>query len=149
MIHDAEKVLALIERLYVQEAYNEGHVDALDEILAPDFVSYSPLTGATSGLAAYKESILGLRFAYPDLHKVTNEMTLDAQNGQLFTRWTLAGTGGDSTDEAGMPVPGRRIEFTGMKLAHIKDGKMIDEWLYFDTLDLLRQMGQVPEAEAV
>lgn len=149
MIQDGEKFLAAIERLYVEEAWNAGHVDALDDILAPGFVSYSPLTGTTSGLAAYKESILGLRHGYPDLHKVTTDMVLDPQRERLFTRWTLSGTGPGTTDEAGMPLPGRRIAFTGMKLAHIKDGLLVDEFLYFDTLDVLRQMGQIPEEEAV
>lgn len=147
MTQDAAAFLAEFERLYVHEAWNEGRVDALDDILAPDFVSHSPLTGTTSGLAAYKESILGLRYGYPDLHKETIDMTFDPKHGRLFTRWTLSGTSQAGTDEAGMPVPARPIAFTGMKLTHVIDGRAIDEWLYFDTLDVLRQMGRIPEQE--
>ena len=136
MILDAQQYIARVDKI-VDEAWSTGNVAPLDGVLAADFVSYSPLTGATIGLEAYKQSILGLRQAYPDMvHNIT-ESALDPAHKLLFSRWTLSGTG-----EQGL------IEFTGMALTRIKDGRWVEQWLYFDTLDVLRQMGQIPEAEA-
>ena len=136
MILDPEEYIAQVERIN-DEAWNTGEVALLDALLVPEFASYSPLTGATVGREAYEESILGLRQAYSDLQHKSMESALDPAHELLFSRWTLSGTGAQGP-----------IEFTGMSLTRIRDGRWVEKLLYFDTLDVLRQMGQIPEAEA-
>ncbi|MBV7328571.1 ester cyclase [Chloroflexi bacterium TSY] len=44
----------------------------------------------------------------------------------------------------GIAPTGKPITFSGIWLAHLTNGKLKEQWVYFDALDLLRQVGAVP-----
>ncbi|OLY94124.1 conserved hypothetical protein, steroid delta-isomerase-related [Cnuella takakiae] len=50
----------------------------------------------------------------------------------------------------GIPASGRTVEVPFMMMYHIEDGKIVQHWLFADTMDLLTQMGMMkrPEAQA-
>ena len=68
---------AILDRFNV--ALNEGNLDAVDVIFAPDFVGHSPLSPEPiQGPSGYKAFLATMVAAMPDLH---------------FPRWTLIADG--------------------------------------------------------
>ncbi|MGO9276060.1 MAG: ester cyclase [Streptosporangiaceae bacterium] len=44
----------------------------------------------------------------------------------------------------GTAPTGKSVYVDGQLLSHIVDGKFVEEWVHWDTLGLLRQIGAVP-----
>lgn len=57
------------------------------------------------------------------------------------TRWSLRGTHGEPRE--GVPPTGKQVYTEGQLLSRIVDGKFVEEWVHWDTLGLLRQIGAV------
>jgi predicted ester cyclase len=138
----AENVAA--SRRLIEEAFNQGNLDVIDEIVAADFVDHDPMVGDQDAEGA-KQSIGGYRQAFPDLH-CTIEEIIDAGDKVIY-RWSANGTfengimGLEPTHEKGDPVRGITIDrFEGDKVA--------ESWSEWDTLTFMRGLGAVPEAAA-
>jgi hypothetical protein len=43
------------------------------------------------------------------------------------------------------PPTGSRFEVTGITIEQFSDGKIVEDWTSFDTLDMVQQLGLVPE----
>ena len=61
-----EESIKLVRRMY-DEAWNEGKLDVVDEICAPDYVGEGPY-GDEHGPESVKSGILTRRQAFPDIH---------------------------------------------------------------------------------
>jgi predicted ester cyclase len=44
----------------------------------------------------------------------------------------------------GVVPTGREITFAGVWLTHLRGGKIKEQWVYFDALGLLQQVGAIP-----
>jgi len=63
-----EENKALARRL-IEEAWNQGNLAVVDELLAPDHVPHHSLIGQQPpSCELYKQFILRTRAAFPDLH---------------------------------------------------------------------------------
>jgi steroid delta-isomerase-like uncharacterized protein len=130
-----------VSRRLIEEAFNQGKYDVIDELVAPTFVNHDPLTGDTKGPEGTREVIEGYRSAFPDL-KVTIEDQL-AERDLVATRWTAKGT--HKGELLGIAPTGKEATVTGLTIDRIKDGKIVESWNNWDTLGMLRQLGIVPE----
>ena len=132
-----EKVRRLLE-----EAYGEGKVEVVDEVLHSDFVCYDPNSesGEIRGAEAVKGEIEYFRNA--GLTFIVEDQI--AEGDKVVTRWTAAGTHqGEFFD---VTPTGKRIEMTGINMDHFDEsGKLVEEWPEYDLLGTLRQLGAVPE----
>ena len=132
-------------RRLIEEAFNRGSVEVIDEICADNFVDHDALMG-DQDVAAAKQTIAGYREAFPDIHITIDDIF--AADDKVIYRWTGEGTfenemmGLEPTHEKGDPVRGVTIDrFEGDKVA--------ESWTHFDTLTLMRNVGAIPEqAEA-
>ena len=50
----------------------------------------------------------------------------------MASRWVLTGTN-----------RGRQVRAWGITLSHLRDGRIVEDWSGFDSLDLVRQLGVV------
>ena len=129
-------------RRLIDEAFNKGTLDVIDEICAEGFVDHDTMMG-DQDVAAAKQTIAGYREAFPDIH-ITIEDIFDVDDKVVY-RWTGQGTfenemmGLQPTHEMGDPVMGITID-------RFEDGKVAESWTHFDTLTLMRNVGAVAEA---
>jgi steroid delta-isomerase-like uncharacterized protein len=130
-----------VSRRLIEEAFNQGTYDVIDELVAPTYVNHDPFTGDTMGLEGTREVIEGYRSAFPDL-KVTIEDQL-AERDLVATRWTAKGT--HKGELLGIAPTGKEATVTGLTIDRIKDGKIVESWNNWDTLGMMRQLGLVPE----
>jgi steroid delta-isomerase-like uncharacterized protein len=130
-----------VSRRLVEEAFNQGKLDVIEDLVAPTLVSHDPLTGDTKGPDGTREVIEGYRSAFPDL-KITIEDQL-AERDLVATRWTAKGT--HKGELLGIAPTGKESTVTGLTIDKIKDGKIVESWNNWDALGMLRQLGIVPE----
>jgi steroid delta-isomerase-like uncharacterized protein len=130
-----------IARRLLEEAFNSGNLDVVDELLAPEFVNYDAvLPEPATGIDAAKASIGGYRAAFPDL-RITLEQQV-AEGELVATRWTARGT--HQGELFGMTPTGKQATVTGITIDRIVDGRFVESWTNWDTLGLMQQLGAVP-----
>jgi steroid delta-isomerase-like uncharacterized protein len=130
-----------IARRAFEEAWNGGDLAVLDELVAPGSVVHDPGTpGRAGGPEGEREAIQLYRAAFPDLH-FTLEAVL-AEDNTATVRWTARGT--HRGDLPGIPATGRAAEVTGISVIRVAGGKIVEEWISWDALGLLQQLGVIP-----
>jgi predicted ester cyclase len=65
-----------------------------------------------------------------------------AEGDMVETHWSLRGTHGGELE--GTAHTGKSVYVDGQLLSRIVDCKFVEEWVHWDTLGLLRQIGTVP-----
>ena len=117
---------------------SQGNLDALDEIVAPDYVLHPEEVRGADGLKAmvegYRDALSGLR------------VTIDQQfteGDYVATRFTVRGT--HDGDLMGAPPTGKDVAFTGITISRCEDGRIAEEWEITDTVGLLGQIGALPQ----
>jgi predicted ester cyclase len=82
------------------------------------------------GLEGVRQSVELYRSIFPDLEiKVEQQVVED---DRVASRWTAKGTN-----------RGRAVQLRGITISRFEDGKIVEDWGYSDTVDLLRQLGPV------
>jgi steroid delta-isomerase-like uncharacterized protein len=133
-----------LSRRLVAEAWNQGKIEVVDEIVADDFVLHEPTAPERRNRDDYKQWIAESRMAFPDLQITVDDELVDGQ--QIVTRWTVRGTHqGNLVQPTGaIPPTGRQIKFTGITIARYANGKLVEGWQEGDTLGLMTQLGIIP-----
>jgi steroid delta-isomerase-like uncharacterized protein len=127
------------------EAFNQGRVEVIDEVISADFVDHSQLApGMPSGREGVKALVKALRSAFPDF-KVTIERQI--AEGDLVVHH-ISATGTMKGDFAGMPASGKRASWEAIHISRFANGKAVEHWSVQDQLGMLQQLGFVPMPEA-
>src|SRR5215212_7080522 len=123
------------------DVFEEGNIDLLDELLAPDYVNHTP---ATPDLPTGPEGVKGVvsmfRGGMPDLRVMVEDMI--AEGDKVATRYTLEGT--HEGELFGIPPTGQRLSIKSMTVERVSEGKIRDHWRVTDNLDMMQQLGVVP-----
>jgi steroid delta-isomerase-like uncharacterized protein len=132
-------------RRLMEEAFGQGKIEVLDEVLRSDFVCYDPNSESVEirGAETMKGEIEYFRQAVPDLTYTVEDQV--AEGDEVVTRWRASGT--HQGEFFGVAGSGNRIEMSGIQIDRFDEsGKMIEEWPEYDLLGAMRQMGAIPEA---
>ncbi len=122
------------------EVVNKGDIDALDELVAADFVDHDPAPDQGPGLAGFKDFWTTFRAAFPDLSVAVDHLVADNENIALAYR----ATGTQDGPFMGIKPTGKAIDVRGMQIARFSDGRMVERWGSSDQLAILQQIGAVP-----
>ena len=74
----------------MDEAYNKGNLDALDEFWIADVVYHQPPLPDFKGLEASKQFVASVRKAYSDLTFTIEELIVEGESGAMH--WSMQGT---------------------------------------------------------
>jgi len=133
-------------RRLMEEAFGQGNLEVVEEVLVPNFVCYDPNSeaGEVRGADTMKQEIEWFRNAVPDItYTVVDQV---AERDKVVTRYTATGT--HQGEFFGVAPTGNRIEMSGIQIDHFDEsGKMVEEWPAYDLLGAMRQMGAVPEPQ--
>ena len=130
-----------LARRYFEEVWNQGKVDVLDELLAPDYVNHTPSTGRPpKGPDGLKPIVLAIRRAFPDLHYTIEDVIVTADT--VVIRTTMTGT--HEGDLFGIPPTKRKVRVMQIQIERIENGRIVEHWRVTDELSLMRQLGVVP-----
>jgi steroid delta-isomerase-like uncharacterized protein len=133
---------------FIEEAWNKGNIDVLDELAAPRFVLHFMPPGTPPGGESMKRFITSIRTSFPDLWITIEDQF--AEGDKTVTRYTMTGTHrGPFLNHLKtlMPPTGKRFSVEGIDIFRYDgDGKCLDCWSTFDRLGMLQQLGAIPTA---
>jgi steroid delta-isomerase-like uncharacterized protein len=128
-------------RRFFEEVINEGSLDVADEIFAPAFggQGFGGLGGHSSpGPENAKRAARVFRAAFPDIHFTVNELI--AEGDKVVVRVTFRGT--HRGEYMGIPATGKSVQVSGVEMARLANGLIVEEvWHFMDEVGLLQQLG--------
>jgi steroid delta-isomerase-like uncharacterized protein len=129
---------ALVQQML--ELMVRGDLNTADHVLAPNWVNHDPSLPPLQGYEGFKQLSMIFRSALPDGQIEIEDLL--AEGDKVATRFRLRGTNTGSFQ--GMPPTGKAVDITAMGIFRVEDGRVTDNWVNFDALGLMQQLGVVP-----
>ena len=133
----------IVGRWY-EDLFTRGDLDAVDDLVAPDFVAHGQGgTEATRGRVAFREWLRWYTSAFSerewDVHDIISE------GEKVVVRYS-----GWATYRGGLlsiPSEDQRVLETGILILRVRDGFVRELWSEMSDLQLVMQLGVLPQAE--
>jgi steroid delta-isomerase-like uncharacterized protein len=125
-----------IVRDYLNEIVNKGNIAAFGDYFSEDVV-FNNTKGFRQRFPAIRQAILG---AFPD-HRLTIQDQV-AEGDKVVTRVIFHGTHQGPFN--GIAPTGKRVEWSGMAMDRIADGKVVEMWHHQNTAGLMQQIAAPP-----
>ena len=120
------------------QAFNDHNLDVWDEVCSESFVNHDPgLPTPDADLPTVKHTIGMLINAFPDIQSSEDDLVADGD--AVVVRRTMRGC--HRNEFMGIQPTGAVATFTRIWLARLSGGKLREQWVGFDALGLLRQIG--------
>ena len=130
-----------VVRRFVADVFVAGRADAVDELVAENFVAHSwPSTGDPRGDLKRAIDRVGQGLADPEF---TVE-DLIAEGDRVAARLTTSAT--HVGEFMGMPATNRRYTIEEIHIFRLRDGLVVEHWHQFNPLALMQQLGVKPPA---
>ena len=126
-------------RSYLDEIVNKGNMTALD-MLSEDVI-FNNARGFKQRFPAIRQAILS---AFPDHHLTIQDQVAEAD--KVVTRVTFHGTHQGPFN--GIAATGKQVEWSGIAIDRIADGKVVEMWHLQNTTGLLQQIAATPPADS-
>ena len=128
---------------WFKEVWTEGREEVIDELMASDAMIHdlpTPDGQPMCGCDAFRPFYRRFRSAFPDIEVKVVRTIADGEYIAVHCR-VKASHGGDSL---GVAATGRPVDFSGMAIARVRDGQIVEGWNCFDFLTLYQQLGMLP-----
>ncbi len=127
-----------LARRFIEEAFNQGNLDVIDETNSSEWVHHDPaMPEEGHGLEAARQFVQMYRSAFPDTHITIEDQV--AEGDKVVTRWRAQGT--HEGELMGISPTGNRVEITGITIDRIEGGKTVETWDQYDALGMMQQLG--------
>lgn len=136
----------LVRRL-LEEVFGGGDLDALDELLADNFVGHAPSEpgpgheAETQDRERVAEEIERAHEGLADLQFTVDEII--GEGNLVAVRSTI--TGRHEGEFVGASPTGEQVEFRAMNFFRVEDGEVVEDWALWDAVTLMGQLGIAPE----
>ena len=122
---------------WFEEVWNNQNEAAIDEMFAEDGVGYGLGPDNIVGPENFKAFHRKFVSAYPTL-RVEVEDTI-IQGDKIATRCKV--TGSHDGHGIGVSPTNQPVEFTGMVIVRVRDGKIVEAWNEFNFMAMYQQVG--------
>ena len=141
-----EQNIELMQRWF-REVWNEGRTQTVYDLLSVKAIGTGQTgpQGEIHGPAEFVPFVERIRAAFPDIN-VAIEDAFGAQD-KVVVRWSAAMT--HSGNGLGVPATGKPVRLTGITIARILDGQIVEGWDNWDQLGMLQQIGAYKQPESV
>ena len=129
-------------RRWFEEVWNKGRADAIEEMFDENGIAHGlsddpskPMKGPRD----YRPFYTTLRQAFPNVMIVIDDMV--AEGDKVAARCSVRGKHeGDFMGRAATQSP---VEFTGIAIVRIDNGKIVEAWNNFDFTTMYKQIGHL------
>lgn len=125
---------------WFERVWNQKREEAIDEMLTDETIHHG-LGGAETvevrGIENFKEFFRVFSTAFPDLQVTIRDVFSDGE--KVSARYDATAT--DDGDGLGIAPTGNNVEFTGMGICIVRDGKFVEVWNKIDFMKLYSQIG--------
>ena len=135
----AKETDALVRRWF-EEVWNKGREEAIDEMFGEECVAHGLADEAgrpLRGPADFKPFFRRFRGAFPEMEVVVEETVCEGD--RVAARCTVRAR--HRGDTLGFAATERPVEFTGMTIARVSGGKIVEAWNNFDFMSMYGQLG--------
>lgn len=108
-----EEIKAMVMR-FIDEPWNKGNVDVIDELCAPDYTVCSIPENWVGGREDLKKAILDYRMRAPDHYAAVGQLIISGD--RVAYEWTMSGT-----------LDGTLTKSFGITILHFNDGKILED----------------------
>jgi steroid delta-isomerase-like uncharacterized protein len=137
-IPDFDKKITNNVNLFIDEFHNKKNTSVLKDVITNDYVRYMNGAKSAKNPEELVASLNAFFTGFPDLKiKLLNTYI---KGKDMFIEWEFTGT---NTGKFGdYPATGKKAKMEGLSLAHFDaEGKMNEEYIYFNELELMQQLG--------
>ena len=131
---------AALVRRWFEEVWNSGREEAIDELFGEEGVAHglADETGTPlRGPAGFKPFFRKFREAFPEIEVVVEETI--AEGDRVAARCNVRGR--HRGDTLGFKATDSPVEFTGISIVRVREGKIVEAWNNFDFMSMFRQLG--------
>lgn len=125
---------------WFEEVWNKGREEAIDELFAEEGVAHGLVDDngeELRGPAGFKPFFRKFRAGLPDLEVVIEDCVCEGDRTAARCTVRAKHTG----EGFGVAATGNVVEFTGMCIVRVRDGKIVEAWNNFDFMALNQQIG--------
>jgi steroid delta-isomerase-like uncharacterized protein len=136
---DANKALV---RRWFEEVWNKGRAEAIAEMFAADGIAHGLSDDAGNplkGPADFKPFHETFRGAFPDIEVIVEDTI--AEGDRVAARCSVRGK--HAGDHLGVAATNAPVDFSGISIVRIKDGKIVEAWNNFDFMKMNQQIGAI------
>jgi len=129
-----------IARRVIEEGFNKHDLRIVDELLTIDALIHdtdAPTVG--KGPEGLKRSMQPYLTAFTDMKL---QIERDLSDGDYVVQFVRS-RGTHTAPLGGIPATNKKVDVTGIITSKLKDGKVVETWLLFDQLGLMKQLGVV------
>ncbi|HEX2913871.1 MAG TPA: ester cyclase [Chloroflexia bacterium] len=116
-------------------------VEALDELVTPNFTDFSAPPDLPPGLEAYKPFVRSWHNSFAGITHKTHHLL--AEGDKVVEHWEASGT--HVGDFMGIAPTGKTGGLEGISTYLIENGKISKRWGNTDDLGMLRKLGVIPD----
>ena len=121
-----------------EQIWEEGNFGIAKVILDSSYILYSPLfSDGIKGIDKLEEFIKDNSKTFSDF-----ELSIDSfyvKDNIIFSYWTITGTNDGAIGE--LPATCEEINISGFAVSKIRNGKIYEEWTFWNVLELYQQLG--------
>jgi steroid delta-isomerase-like uncharacterized protein len=123
-----------VARRVLEDLVTQGRFEVVDEIYAPSFEFRDPTAGQRiTTHAGIKHLTRDIRTRTPEI-RITIEEEI-AEGDAVVHRWTARGHHAPT---------GKATVVSGISIYHLREGRIVSEYVILDRLGLLQQLGMAP-----
>ncbi len=113
-------------RAFLERVWGPVHdLGAIDELMTEDYRIWSGGT-LIAGRDAFKEWVRAFQARYTDARTEIIEVFADETGERVVSRWKNIGR---NNGIFGLPPDGREVEFTGIAIWRVRDGRLAECWV--------------------
>ncbi|MGE9270681.1 MAG: redoxin domain-containing protein [Verrucomicrobiales bacterium] len=115
-------------------------LDLIDRLMTPDFV-ITTAGNDISGRSEFKEWVRRFQQKAPNLRLTNQEIFTNQEGNRVTSRWLAQGENGGML---GTEADGQPIEFTGIAIWEIHNGKLAHNWVERSAWELFQRLQEQP-----
>jgi steroid delta-isomerase-like uncharacterized protein len=135
----SEENVAIVHRWF-DEVWNNRREYLIDELLSEDSIAHGlmDVSGqALRGHEGFKNLFYAFSTAFPNLRIIVEDTISDRD--LVVARCTVKGT--HRGDGLGVAPTDQQVEFAGLCMMRLRDGKITEVWNQFDFMNMYQQLG--------
>ncbi len=130
-----------IIRRFVEEGLNKKNASLIDEVYSADYVGHDPDRPVPRHIEDMRQTMsVVLGKVFPDAQYSIERLL--AEGDTVVWQWTFRAT--HQGELLGIQPTGKVVMFGGVNIFRMANGKIVEDWVYRDTVGMLRQLGAMP-----
>ena len=118
--------------------WSGGNIDLVDQIYQENCLRHNADLNEQKGVGEIKGFVNWVYGSYPDFKVSFNETMM--LKDKIIIMWSAHATNTGPLDN-GVPATGKQISLNGVNVLNVVNGKVSEEWTYFNQLPIFQQLG--------